>query len=108
MIKLKNGFNGEMAIVVPPFVVNRLDNDPIMSLLHITDIGYYPNAKYHYRKRNEPINQYVFIYCVKGTGWFNVYGQRYEVHADQYFNRMYMLHTKIIHGPFIGFISKEK
>jgi len=85
MIKLKNGFNGEMAIVVPPFVVNRLDNDPIMSLLHITDIGYYPNAKYHYRKRNEPINQYVFIYCVKGTGWFNVYGQRYEVHADQYF-----------------------
>lgn len=85
MKKLKNGFNGEMAIVVPPFVVERLDEDPIMSMLHVTDIGYYPHAEYHFRERQEPINQYVFIYCVKGSGWFKLRGQRYEVHADQYF-----------------------
>jgi len=85
MVKLKNGFNGEMAIVVPQFVVTCMEEDPVLSVLHITDIGYYPNAKFHYRERKEPINQFVFIYCVKGAGWFVLNNQRFEVHEDQYF-----------------------
>lgn len=85
MPKLKEGFNGERAIVLPKIIVDMLEKDPLTSMLHITDIGYYPKADYHYRERKEAINQYVFIYCVDGRGWFNIDGNRYDVHANQYF-----------------------
>jgi AraC family transcriptional regulator, arabinose operon regulatory protein len=85
MIKLKDGFSGEMALVIPQFIVRQLEDDPVLSMLHITDIGYYPHAKYHFRERKTPINQFVFIYCIDGTGWFKIKDKKYEVHANQYF-----------------------
>jgi AraC-like DNA-binding protein len=62
-----------------------MEKEVYTSVLHITDIGYYPKAQHHFRVRKEPINQYVFIYCVEGNGWFQVQGQEYNVSADQYF-----------------------
>ena len=85
MLKLKEGFNGERTIVLPKIIVDMLEKDPLTSMLHITDIGYYPKAEHHYRERKESINQFVFIYCVDGCGWFCINGNRYEVHANQYF-----------------------
>ena len=63
MVKLKDGFTGERALVLPRIIVDKMEEDPLTSMLHITDIGYYPKAKHHFRERKEPINQYVFIYC---------------------------------------------
>ena len=60
MVKLKNGFTGERALVLPRMIVDKLEEDPLTSMLHITDIGYYPKAKHHFRERKEPINQYVY------------------------------------------------
>lgn len=85
MIKLKEGFDGERSIVLPKIIIELLEKDPLASILHITDIGYYPKAEHHYRERKEGINQFVFIYCINGNGWFSVNGNRYEVHANQYF-----------------------
>jgi Transcriptional regulator containing an amidase domain and an AraC-type DNA-binding HTH domain len=85
MIKKKDGFNGERAIVLPKFVVQEMENDPISSNLHITDIGYYPKAKHHFRERKEPISTYVFIYCIEGAGWYRLNNQVYHVCANQYF-----------------------
>lgn len=84
-IKLRDGFSGERALVLPQFAIREMESDPISSMLHITDIGYYPKAHHHFRERTEPITQYVFIYCVEGAGWFKVGGQRYAVSANQYF-----------------------
>ena len=67
MVKLKDGFTGERALVLPRMIVDRMEEDPLTSMLHITDIGYYPKAKHHFRERKEPINQYVFIYCIDGA-----------------------------------------
>lgn len=64
MVKLKDGFTGERALVLPRIIVDKMEEDPLTSMLHITDIGYYPKAKHHFRERKEPINQYVFIYCI--------------------------------------------
>ena len=50
-----------------------------------TDIGYYPAAHNHYRKRVEPIGQWVLIYCRAGKGWYRVGGQQYEVTPNSYF-----------------------
>ncbi|MEY8707329.1 AraC family transcriptional regulator [Bacteroides faecichinchillae] len=85
MIKLKDGFSGERALVVPRMIIELMEKDPLVSMLHITDIGYYPKAKHHFRERNEPINQYVFIYCIDGAGWYRVGNQEYTISANQYF-----------------------
>lgn len=76
MIKLKNGFLGERALVLPPAVIEDMERSPLLTALHITDIGYYPRAEHHYRQRTTPINQFVFIYCVEGKGWFRLSDQK--------------------------------
>lgn len=85
MIKLKDGFLGERALVLPRIIIDKMEEDPLMAMLHITDIGYYPKAKHHFRERKQPINQYVFIYCVDGAGWYRVGKQEYTISANQYF-----------------------
>lgn len=85
MLKRKDGFHGERALVLPSSIVQEMENDPLSSILHITDIGYYPKAWHHYRERNEPIGQYVFIYCTEGAGWYRIGQQEYAVTENQYF-----------------------
>ena len=86
MKELKRGFRGERILVIPNSVKQEIEKHPLSSLLYITDIGYYPHAKYHYIIRHEPINQYVFIYCINGSGWFSVGGgEMVNVTKNQYF-----------------------
>ncbi len=73
-MKLKDGFKGQRAIVMPETILKAMEQNPVTSPLHITDIGYYPNAESHFRERKEGISQYIFIYCIKGKGWFNING----------------------------------
>jgi len=85
MIKRKEGFSGSRDIVLPPYVKASIPNDPLLSALHITDIGYYPEAQFHFVERKQGIAEYVFIYCVEGEGSFSVGTNTYQVHANQYF-----------------------
>lgn len=85
MKKRKDGFNGERALVLPSFIVQEMEKDPLSSTLHITDIGYYPKADSHFRERKDPIPQYVFIYCIEGAGWFRINDEEYHVGKNQYF-----------------------
>ena len=85
MIKRKDGFSGERALVLPQPIIHEMEEEPVSSILHITDIGYYPKAWHHFRERQEPIAQFVFIYCTEGSGWFRIDGQEYQVTANQYF-----------------------
>ncbi len=55
------------------------------SALYITDMGYYPQALYHYRERDAAIPQHVFIYCTAGKGWFEINGMRHTVEQEQCF-----------------------
>lgn len=85
MKKRKDGFDGERALVLPASVVQEMENDPLSSVLHVTDIGYYPKAEHHFRIRPEPISQYVFIYCIEGAGWFRAGDEEHRVGKNQYF-----------------------
>ena len=82
---MKEGFTGERSIVLPPMTIETERQDPLVSSLYITDIGYYPHADRHRRERREPIGEYVLIYCMEGLGWYEVRGRRYEVGANQFF-----------------------
>lgn len=86
MAKIKSGFMGERAIVLPSSVVDEFKNTDLGSLLHITDIGFYPKAGFHFRKRTkEEANQYVLLYCVEGEGWYELDNQIQRVTANQVF-----------------------
>jgi AraC family transcriptional regulator, arabinose operon regulatory protein len=62
MAHLKSGFLGERAVILPSPIIEELKNDALGSLLHITDIGYYPKAEFHFRKRTkEEAKQFVLI-----------------------------------------------
>lgn len=84
MIKRKDGFSGERALVLPQSVIQEMEKDALSSILHITDIGYYPKAWHHFRERPEPISQFVFIYCIEGAGWFRIGDQEFTITANQY------------------------
>lgn len=85
MIRRKNGFSGERALILPQSVLHELEEDPMTSILYITDIGYYPKAQHHFRERSEPITQFILIYCTEGTGWFRTEGRECKIAANQYF-----------------------
>lgn len=85
MIKLKEGFSGERALVLPISILREMETDVVASLLYITDIGYYPKALYHFRERTEPIDQYVLIYCVDGEGWYRLRNREHKITPNQYF-----------------------
>lgn len=86
MLKLKDGFTGERCIVLPRMIVEMELEDPLVSSLYITDIGYYPAASHHYRERKTAIEQNVLIYCVEGAGWYKIGdGKQHQVSANQFF-----------------------
>jgi AraC-like DNA-binding protein len=86
MARLKSGFLGERAIVIPAPIIEELKNDALGSLLHITDIGYYPKANFHFRKRTkEEAKQFILIYCIDGVGWFEIEGVRQRVNPEHFF-----------------------
>lgn len=84
-MKKRDGFSGERALVLPASVVQEMECEPLTLCLHITDIGYYPKASGHFREREEPISQYVLIYCTEGCGWFKVGGIEHTVVKNQCF-----------------------
>lgn len=84
MIKQKDGFLGQRSIVLPLMIREMEAHDPLISSLYITDIGYYPHAKHHYRERKEPIPQYVLLYCFEGRGHYRINSEAYSIHANQY------------------------
>lgn len=85
MLQLKEGFLGERAIKLPQMVTAQMENDAFLSNLYITDIGYYPCAEYHYRRRVKPIDEHVLIYCTSGCGEYTIGKERFAVHENQFF-----------------------
>lgn len=85
MLKKSEGFIGQRSFVLPNHVIHLNQTHPLCQGLYITDIGYYPNAAFHVRERPNGSEQYIFIYCVAGEGWYSVNGQRNSVKANQFF-----------------------
>lgn len=80
MARIKNGFPGERAIILPVAVLQEFRKDKLGSLLYITDIGFYPKAGYHFRMRESTeSDQYILLYCVDGEGWVKVEGKIHKL-----------------------------
>ncbi len=83
-IKKKEGFHGERVCILPINIKYALQKNALCKNLYLTDIGYYPNARYHNRERQNGCEQYILIYCTNGKGWFSARQKDYQVKANQF------------------------
>lgn len=83
-MKKKDDFIGEKIIVLPKKVTKELKNSPLTNYLYITDIGYFPNGKNHFRERIDGCQEHILIYCVEGLGWIEVNGQTQLLSKNKY------------------------
>ncbi len=67
--QLGQGFKNQYINVIPETILRELCEHPIAQALHVTDVGFFPDAQYHYRARPEGCDQHVLIYCVQGAGF---------------------------------------
>ena len=83
-IRKKDGFNGQKAIVLPDKIIQKCNNILLINNLFLTDVGFYPKAKFHYRYRSTGISQNILIYCVDGEGWLELEGKHVPVLQGQF------------------------
>jgi len=83
-IRKSAGFNGQRAIVLPVKVVKNFLKSPPVGNVFITDIGFYPKAKFHYYERKSGTSGHILIYCIDGKGWLHMGGKHVIVERDQY------------------------
>ena len=84
-MKRKEGFTGQNSVNLPGSLMQDLAKDVDFNQLYLTDIGFYPNAIYHFRERKEGCSEYVLIFCVAGKGWFQINKEKKRVEAGQFF-----------------------
>lgn len=85
MTHKKDGFDGQRAITIPAEVINNwLKKNPAFNSFYITDLGYYPKARFHHRKRTDGISQHILIYCIEGQGKFLTNNTYTYVNAGDY------------------------
>jgi AraC-like DNA-binding protein len=71
-IRKAEGFEAEKLLVLPEYVTEELAAAELTRHLHVTDIGCFPRARYHYRERPEGSGTHIFIFCADGEGWVSL------------------------------------
>jgi AraC family transcriptional regulator, arabinose operon regulatory protein len=83
--QIKAGFLGQRMIIIPENIQETIRRNLLIQKLYITDIGFFPNARNHFRERSTGANEYIIIYCLEGSGIIEVFGQRLELVANSYY-----------------------
>jgi AraC-like DNA-binding protein len=83
-MRKKEGFLDQRAYIIPQSILVEHRSDPVASVLHLTDIGYYPKAGFHYRRRRQGCAQHILLYCVGGRGWVKFDDRRFNMHTGHY------------------------
>jgi AraC-like DNA-binding protein len=85
MLRKKEGFAGQRAIVLPRTILAKYCSpNPLIAGAYITDIGYYPNAKFHYRERVHGSDQHILIYCCEGKGSAQIKKEVYQLNPGDF------------------------
>ncbi|TXC92664.1 helix-turn-helix domain-containing protein [Metabacillus litoralis] len=78
-IKKSDGFELERLLVLPDYVIRDIEKHPLIAPFYVTDIGYFPRAKYHYRERIHGCDSHIVIYCAEGEGWIEINGTKLTI-----------------------------
>lgn len=85
MLEKKEGFEGQAHVVLPRNTIKAIKSNDLINALYITDIGYYPDARYHHRRRSKGVDQHILIYNIEGKGWIKISGRRHDIIPNSYF-----------------------
>ena len=77
-----DGFVGERMTVLPKDVVAKYAENVFVKRLYLTDVGYFPDAKGHFIDRPDGVDEYIYFYCVAGTGTIVIGGKSFTLHKD--------------------------
>ena len=80
----KEGFEGQRAIIIPRKILKEqcLDH-PLIQNLFITDIGFYPKARGHFRERPHGCDQHILIYVASGCGHAEIKKESFQINAGE-------------------------
>lgn len=84
-MKKEDGFPGQISFVIPERILSLVKGNLLIADMYITDVGYYPQARYHFRERASGSNQFILIYCVEGQGEIRLNETVHTVSADHFF-----------------------
>jgi len=73
--RIQEGFPRQRLTFFPQKVKRRCRSLPVVQDLHVTDIGHYPSANYHYIERSDGLSETILIYCTSGAGWCKIDGE---------------------------------
>jgi AraC-like DNA-binding protein len=82
-IRISEGFKDQIRYVIPRQILPKFSEHPLVQPLMPTDIGWYPEARYHYCERENGANEHIVILCVDGTGRYDVNGEQGTLGANQ-------------------------
>lgn len=84
IIRKADGFENEYLFVLPEEFLNRMARNKLFQPLVVTDIGYFPSARYHFRQRPRGCETAILIYCSAGSGFYSLNGgKRKALQAKQ-------------------------
>ena len=81
--RLREGFDGQDMFVIPRATLGSVTEHPLIRALYPTDIGWFPEARYHYRRRENGANEDHLMLCVGGHGYVVVEGEKNHLKAGQ-------------------------
>jgi AraC-like DNA-binding protein len=78
VIQKADGFENECLFVLPDEFLGRVAGNKLFQPLTVTDMGYFPSARYHFRQRPRGCETAILIYCGAGSGFYSMNGGRRE------------------------------
>jgi len=84
-MKKEDGFPGQISFVIPERILALIKDNRLISDLYITDIGYYPQARYHFRERPLGSAQFILIYCLDGQGEIRINDSIHSLSANHFY-----------------------
>lgn len=76
-IRIREGFKNQIRYVIPRPILDSMRTHPLLHQLVPTDIGWYPDARFHYCERPLGAEEHILIMCMAGEGWYELNGDRY-------------------------------
>ena len=80
---MREGFAGQDMYVIPRATLGSVTEHALIQALYPTDIGWFPNARYHYRSREHGANEDHLMLCVDGEGHVVVEGEENPLRAGE-------------------------
>jgi AraC family transcriptional regulator, arabinose operon regulatory protein len=71
-IRKQDGFENERYIQLPIKNFDMYLSHPLIENNYVTELGYYPTAKNHYRERFDGVSENILIYCIEGEGTIEI------------------------------------